>query len=81
MKDLLIGNLTKYTPDKINNWVQSAKKHFQGEILILGYDLPQETINYLNKNEIKIVLTQSLGFHIVVQRFLDIYTYLTQNPD
>jgi hypothetical protein len=45
MKDLLIGNLTRYTPNKINNWVQSAKKHFQGEILILGYDLPQETID------------------------------------
>lgn len=81
MKNLLIGNLTKYTPDKIHNWVQSAKKYFQGEILILGYDLPKETIDYLNENEVKVVLTQPLGFHIVVQRFLDIYTFLKTNQD
>jgi hypothetical protein len=81
MKDLLIGNLTGYTPDKIDNWVQSAKAHFTGEILILGYNLPQSTLDYLKDNNIKVVLTQSLGFHIVVQRFLDIYTYLTQNPN
>lgn len=81
MKDLLIGNLTGYTPDKIENWVQSAKTHFIGEILILGYNLPQTTLDYLKNNNIKVVLTQPLGFHIVVQRFLDIYTYLTQNPN
>ena len=45
MNDLLIGNLTRYTPDKIHNWVQSAKEHFQGKILIIGYDLPQETLD------------------------------------
>jgi len=81
MSDLLIGNLTKYTPDKIHNWVQSAKKYFPGDILILGYELPQETIDYLNKNEVKIVLTQPMGFHIVVQRFLDIYTFLKTNQN
>ena len=81
MKNLLIGNLTKYTPDKIHNWVQSAKKYFTGEILILGYDLPKETIDYLNENEVKVILTQSLGSHIVVQRFLDIYTFLKNNQD
>jgi hypothetical protein len=79
MNDLLIGNLTRYTPDKIHNWVQSAKEHFQGKILIIGYDLPQETLDYLKNNEVEVVITQSLGYHIVVQRFLDIYTYLSQN--
>jgi len=79
MSDLLIGNITRYTPDKIHNWVQSAKEHFKGKILVIGYELPQETIDYLNENNVELVLTQSLGYHIVVQRFLDIYTYLKQN--
>lgn len=81
MKDLLIGNITRYTPDKIHNWVQSAKRHFKGEILVIVYDVPEETIEYLKANNITVVNTQATGLHIVVQRFLDIYSYLSSNPD
>ena len=81
MKDLLIGSLTGYTPEKIHNWVQSAKKHFIGEILVIGYNIPENTIQYLKDNNVSIVLTQPLGLHIVVQRFLDIFNYLNQNPN
>lgn len=79
MNDLLIGNITGYTPDKIKNWVESAKEHFKGKILVLGYNLPDPTISYLQENDVEVVLTQPLGYHIVVQRFLDIYTYLLNN--
>jgi hypothetical protein len=81
MRDLLIGSLTGYSPEKIHNWVQSAKKHFTGEILVIGYNIPDNTLQYLKDNNVSVVLTQPLGLHIVVQRFLDIFNYLTQNPD
>jgi len=81
MKNLLIGNITRYTPDKIHHWVQSAKKHFSGEILTIVYDVPEETLQYLKENNVSVVVTQPTGLHIVVQRFLDIYNFLTQHSD
>ena len=81
MKDILIASVTGYTPDKLENWVYSAKKHFKGDIVVIGYDIPSITVDFLKNQGVEVYGTKNIGLHIVVQRFFDIYNYLHNNPD
>ena len=81
MKDILIASVTGYTPDKIQNWVFSAKKHFKGNIVVIGYNIPQSTVDFLKSHQVEVYGTRQMGLHIVVQRFFDIFNYLQNNPD
>jgi hypothetical protein len=78
MKYTIIGCITQYAVDDIKPYVESIKKSgFNGEKLMLVYDVSQEVINYLNDNGWLIVESQ-LQEHIILQRFRDMYALLYQ---
>jgi hypothetical protein len=78
MKYTIIGCITKYGVDDIKPYVESIKKsRFNGEKLMLVYDVSQEVINYLNDNGWLIVESE-LQEHIILQRFRDMYALLYQ---
>ena len=50
-KDLIIGAVANYTKDKIVEYVQSINRcGFTGDKIMVCYDLPNETLEYLNQN-------------------------------
>ena len=80
MKDAIIGAITKYTPKHIEPWVKSiAKSGFTGDKFMLVYEVPQNTIDYLQNNDFTVFDCGSLDRPIVVRRFLDLYSLLTRN--
>jgi len=80
MKNAIIGCITNYHPNDIKNWVESLKDlNLDCEkIMLLFNDVPKETVEYLNKNEIKSFGCQ-IPNPIVVDRFHVIYKYLSSN--
>jgi hypothetical protein len=45
---IIFGCITKYTPQDIRPYVESIEKSgFNGKKMMLVYDVPQETIDYL----------------------------------
>lgn len=81
MKDIIIGCIINYTPDKIKNWVESINSSgFEGDKLVISYGVPKDTIDYLSNSGF-IVLESSLekGQFIHNRRFLDMWYYLNSS--
>lgn len=78
MKYTIIGCITKYSVDDIKPYVESINKSgFKGEKLMLVYDVSNEVVDYLNKNNWLIAHSETQE-HIILQRFRDIYALLHQ---
>jgi hypothetical protein len=78
MKYTIIGCITKYGIDDIRPYVESINHSgFDGDKLMLVYDVSESVIQYLDKNGWKIVQSE-LYEHVILQRFKDIYALLHQ---
>jgi hypothetical protein len=78
MKYTIIGCISKYGIDDIKPYVESIDKiEFNGEKLMLVYDVSQEVINYLDKKG-WLIAQSELQEHIILQRFRDMYILLNQ---
>lgn len=78
MKYTVLGCITKYQIKDIETYVQSINKSgFNGEKLMLCYDVPKDTTDYLQKNG-WIVVVGELYEHVILQRFRDTYMLLHQ---
>lgn len=88
MKDLIIGCITDYDWDKIKYWVNSIEKSgFTGDKSMIIYNCSYETAKKLTdrhftiyafgKDDTKNSLVFPGQLSIVVQRFFDIWQYLT----
>lgn len=78
MKDLIIGCIRNYTPSQVACWINSIKAcGFEGEILVISFGVPQETIQFLESKRVKVLHVEPQGRHIVIERFLAIYSYLS----
>ena len=76
MKYTIVGCITKYNIQDIKPYVESIKQSgFNGEKLMLVYDVSQEVIEYLHKNN-WILVQSELQEHIILQRFRDMYAFL-----
>jgi len=81
MKDLIIGCVNNYYPDKIKPWVNSINRcGFIGDKVVITFGIPDSTIEFLIDNGFE-VLKSSLepGEYIHNRRFLDIWHYLESN--
>lgn len=78
MKYTIIGCITKYSVDDIKPYVESINKSgFKGEKLMLVYDVSNDVVDYLNKNNWLIAHSETQE-HIILQRFRDMYALLHQ---
>lgn len=72
MKIAIIGCITKYGVDDIKPYVNSiAKSGFTGKKIMLVYDVPEATTQFLNDSGWEVYEGQ-LQQHIIVQRFHDV---------
>ena len=73
---IIFGCITKYTPQDIRPYVESIEQSgFKGGKMMLVYDVPQETIDYL-KSKGWDLYGGELQQHIILQRFVDAYKLL-----
>lgn len=78
MKHTILGCITKYRVEDIRPYVESIKQSgFDGDKLMLCYDIPNETIEYLQNNDWLIVQGE-IQEHVILQRFRDVYALLHQ---
>jgi hypothetical protein len=78
MKYTIIGCITEYGVDDIRPYVESIEKSgFNGEKVMLVYNVSADVIEYLN-NKGWILFQSQLEEHIILQRFRDMYVILNQ---
>jgi hypothetical protein len=78
MKYTIVGCITKYGIEQIKPFVESIEQSgFNGEKLMLVYEITQDTIDYL-KNKGWLLIQSEPQQHIILQRFRDMYQVLHQ---
>ena len=78
---IILGCITKYQPNDIKPYVESIEQSgFKGKKVMMVYDVPQETIEYLKSKGWELY-GNALQQHIILQRFRDIYKLLEQFPN
>ncbi len=77
-KDLIISAIANYNVDKIKSYVNSVNNcGFDGDKIMVVYNVPDETINYLQSNGWMVCIGQLNG-HPHMKRLIDIYAILKQ---
>ena len=74
MKTCILAAAGGYQVDQIKPWVNSLRKtNYQGDVLVVVYDAPDETVpEYLKSENIGVVLGEVNGdLNVATQRFLD----------
>jgi hypothetical protein len=78
MKYTIVGCITKYGVDDIRPYIESVEKSgFNGDKVMLIYDVSTDVIEYLTKKG-WILFQSELQEHIILQRFRDMYVILNQ---
>lgn len=78
MKYTIVGCITRYGVEQIKPFVESIERSgFNGDKLMLVYEITQDTIDYLN-NKGWILIQSEPQQHIILQRFRDMYQLLHQ---
>ena len=78
---IILGCITKYKPEDIRPYVESIEQSgFTGKKVMMVYEVPQETIDYL-KSKGWDLYGGNLHQHIILQRFIDIYKLLENYKD
>ena len=78
---IILGCITKYKPEDIKPYVESIEQSgFTGKKVMMVYDIPQETIDYL-KSKGWDLYGSALREHIILQRFIDVYKVLEHYKD
>ena len=73
---IILGCITKYSPEDIKPYVESIDQSgFLGKKVMLVYNVPQQTIDYLKSKGWELYGGE-LQQHIILQRFRDIYKLL-----
>lgn len=76
MKYTIVGCITKYGVEDIKPYVESIKQSgFNGDKIMLVYDVSGKVLDYLMENDWLIAQGQ-LQEHIILQRFRDMYALL-----
>ena len=79
--DAILGCIMKYRPNDIKPWINSLNKSgFNGKRIIVVYDIPEETVKYLNDEGFEIYQTEQ-EYHLFLQRFRDYALILSERND
>jgi hypothetical protein len=78
---IILGCITKYSPEDIKPYVESIDHSgFLGKKVMLVYNVPQQTIDYLKSKGWELYGGE-LQQHIILQRFRDAYKLLQSYED
>jgi hypothetical protein len=78
MNYTIIGSIDRYDVSDIKPYVESIKKSgFDGEKVMLVYNVSNDVMEYLKNNKWEI-FQSVLSEHIILQRFRDVYMLLNQ---
>jgi len=78
---IILGCITKYKPEDIKPYVESIEQSgFSGKKVMMVYDVPYETIDYLKSKGWELYGNE-LQQHMILQRFRDIYILLESFPN
>lgn len=78
MRYTIAGCITKYSIEDIRPYVESIKRSgFSGSKFMLLYEVGQDVVEYLQKND-WIVMQGELQQHVILQRFIDMYSVITE---
>lgn len=82
-KDLIIGGASNYSWNQLRYWVNSIKQTgFAGDIVLVGSNLTQDTIQTLESHGVKVVTFTPINrLPPHVERFRHIWAYLKRNED
>jgi hypothetical protein len=81
MNYTILGCITKYSPNDIRPYIESINQSgFKGKKVMLVYDIPKETIEYLKQNGWELY-GGVLKEHVIIQRFVDVYKLLENFGD
>lgn len=76
MKDLIISAIANYLPEKIKVYVESLEKsQFNGDKVMICYNIPQETIIYLKDKDWECYSADLIG-HPHMRRLIDMWWFL-----
>jgi hypothetical protein len=76
MKDLVISAIANYMPEKIKIYVESLNDcGFVGDKIMICYNLPNETIDYLSSNGWECLGAELIG-HPHMKRLIDMWYFL-----
>lgn len=76
IKDLIISATTRYTHKELNNYIESIKySGFNGDKIMVVYDVSEDTIRYLKQNGWEVFKSQLQG-HIHMHRLITMYLIL-----
>lgn len=79
--DAVLGCIMKYKPQDIKPWVNSLNRcGFTGKKIMVVYELPQETAEYLIKEGFEVYQTRQ-EYHLFLQRFRDYHLILSDRTD
>lgn len=77
MKDLIIGSICNYQPKDVACWINSINHSgFIGDVAVLDFGNQPETIEFLQRRGVTIYKADLNGRHIVVERFIAMYSLL-----
>lgn len=77
MKDVIIGSICNYEPKDVACWINSIKASgFTGNVIVLNFGCPPETTDFLVKKGCAVYKCDLNGRHIVVERFITMYSLL-----
>lgn len=80
-KDIIIGSIYNYSTKDVAPWINTIRAvDFYGEVIVINYGCPVETIEFLKKRGVKVYDSQLEGLHVVVKRFWDMYQILKDYP-
>lgn len=76
-KDIIIGSIVNYYPKDVSCWINSIlMSGFNGDVIVINFGCPRETIDYLQDRGVKCYDAELNGLHIVVQRFFMMWKIL-----
>jgi hypothetical protein len=77
-KDVIISAFTRYKKPHLQNYIESIKRcEFQGDKIMIVYDIDSDTIEYLKSNGWELYQSNLSG-HIHMHRLLSIYMTLRE---
>jgi hypothetical protein len=80
MKNAVISFAHSYNPEDVAPWINSLRMtSFDGDVIVLNFGLPQATIDFLQSKNVIIYDCQLNGHHIVVERFIVMYSLLKES--
>lgn len=76
-KDIIFGSILNYRIEDVACWINSIIAcGFNGDVIILNFGCPEETLDFLASKGCRIYNCDLNGLHIVVQRFMAMFTIL-----